>query len=153
METPDSQSPFDTAWRDATRMLASQDKCESELREKLGHRGHGGDVIDRVVDRLRERNYLDDTRFARDLTERLRRKGYGSERVRADLVRRGLEHEQVAPEVARCVADDDERARAQFERRYPNGAPDRRVRDRAARYLYNRGYPEHVVLAIVGEDW
>lgn len=139
------------AWDAAVRQLAARDCSEPEIRRRLD--GTDGSIVDRVVARLRELNYLDDDRFARGLCERLVRRGYGSARARAELAEHGLEHERIEAWVADMAEADAERAREQLTQRF-GGLPDSpRERARAARFLHNRGYDEELVLAITEQDW
>src|ERR1035441_827695 len=70
----------------AVGMLARRMRTERELRRLMQHRAAEGDegarAMDAVVARLKELNYLSDTRFAADYT-RLRMEGekYGRRRV------------------------------------------------------------------------
>ena len=61
----------------AVRMLASQMRSERELRRLMQRRAAEGDegerAMDAVVARLKELNYLSDTRFAAEYTRLARR--------------------------------------------------------------------------------
>ena len=69
--------------------------------------------MDRVVLRLKELNYLSDTRFAADYT-RLRKENekFGRRRVQQDLVQKGVHKDLVASTLANAYEDVDEVALA-----------------------------------------
>jgi regulatory protein len=70
-------------------------------------------MMDRVVARLKDLNYLSDTRFAADYT-RLRKENekFGRRRVQQDLVQKGIHKELVASTLASAYDDVDEVALA-----------------------------------------
>lgn len=73
----------------------------------------GEQMMDRVVVRLKDLNYLSDTRFAADYT-RLRKENekFGRRRVQQDLVQKGIHKELVASTLATAYDDVDEVALA-----------------------------------------
>ena len=87
----------------AVRALASKMRTERELRRLMQRRAAEGEAgtqaMDKVIARLKELNYLSDTRFAADYT-RLRKENekFGQRRVQQDLAAKG-----VAQETARAV--------------------------------------------------
>jgi regulatory protein len=88
----------------AVRMLASQMRSERELRRLMKRRAEEGDegerAMEAVVARLKELNYLSDTRFAAEYT-RLRKEGekFGRRRVQQDLAAKGVAAETVGAAV------------------------------------------------------
>jgi len=83
---------------------------------------------------------LDDERFARRFAEDKRElRGWGPERIREALAKRGLSGRQIEAAIAADTGDDLARARELLERR---GDPlvDDRSRARALAFLARRGY-------------
>ena len=101
----------------AVRMLASQMRSERELRRLMQRRtmegAEGERVMDTVVARLKELNYLSDTRFAAEYT-RLRKEGekFGRRRVQQDLAVKGVASETVGAAVSAAYEGVDEVALA-----------------------------------------
>ena len=101
----------------AVRMLARQMRTERELRRLMKRRAvegaEGEQAMDAVVARLKELNYLSDTRFAADYT-RLRMEGekFGRRRVQQDLAVKGVSAETVGAAVGAAYAGVDEAALA-----------------------------------------
>lgn len=142
-----------SAWHDAVRQLARRDLGENEIRAALQRRGHPEADIAAALQRLTELGYVDDRRVARHLAERLVEQLRGSLLIEARLLARGFDPAIVAEAVGYAAADESQRARALLAQRHPDGLDDPRQRARAARFLHARGFPEAVVLAIIGEDW
>jgi regulatory protein len=101
----------------AVGMLARQMRTERELRRLMKTRAaegaEGERAMDAVVARLKELNYLSDTRFAADYT-RLRKEGqkFGRRRVQQDLSAKGVASETVGAAVGAAYEGVDEVALA-----------------------------------------
>ncbi len=82
----------------AAKLLAAKPRSIAELRERLLEgRGTNQEIVETVIDRLREYGYLDDDRFA---------VGYASWKVKQRPVgRRRLERDLTMKKVERAVAD------------------------------------------------
>ena len=102
----------------AVRMLGRQMRSERDLRRLMKARAaegaEGERAIDAVVVRLKELNYLSDTRFAADYT-RLRMEGqkFGRRRVQQDLAAKGVASETVGSAMGAAYEGVDEVALAQ----------------------------------------
>jgi regulatory protein len=101
----------------AVGMLGRQMRTERDLRRLMKARvvegTEGEQAMDAVVTRLKELNYLSDTRFAADYT-RLRMEGekFGRRRVQQDLAAKGVASETVGAALSSAYADVDEVALA-----------------------------------------
>lgn len=101
----------------AVRMLGRQMRTERDLRRLMKRRAEmgaeGERAMDAVVVRLKELNYLSDTRFAADYT-RLRMEGekFGRRRVQQDLSAKGVAQETVGAAVGAAYEGVDEVALA-----------------------------------------
>jgi regulatory protein len=83
------------------------------MRTRAEEGEEGERAMDRVVARLKELNYLSDTRFAADYT-RLRKENekFGRRRVQQDLVQKGIHKDLIASTLATAYEDVDEVALA-----------------------------------------
>ena len=82
--------------------IAYQARTEQEVRRKLARKGFPEPVVDEAVARMHELGYLDDAAYARAYARgRLAGRGHGPQRIRADLLRRG-----VAPKTIDAVLDE-----------------------------------------------
>ncbi len=97
----------------ATGALARRMRTERELRTILHRRSEPGEAgerdIDAVLERLRQLNYLSDTRFAATYT-RLRKEDQklGRRRVEQDLMVKGVPRAVVEKQVGEAYAEVDE---------------------------------------------
>ncbi|MCX8073711.1 MAG: recombination regulator RecX [Candidatus Binatia bacterium] len=131
--------------------LGRFDRSVGETALYLERIGCPPEIITRVLQRLQEQHLLDDERFALNRAQAWARRGYGRLRAGADLAARGVDEAQIARALQASFADERERAREIVGRRFPHARADVRERARAARFLLSRGFPEEVVLAILGE--
>lgn len=101
----------------AVGALARRMRTVRDLKRLMRTRAEEGEAgeraMDRVVARLKELNYLSDTRFAADYT-RLRKENekFGRRRVQQDLVQKGIHKDLVASTLATAYDDVDEVALA-----------------------------------------
>lgn len=101
----------------AVGALARRMRTVRNLKRLMRTRAEEGEAgeraMDRVVARLKELNYLSDTRFAADYT-RLRKENekFGRRRVQQDLVQKGIHKDLVASTLATAYDEVDEVALA-----------------------------------------
>lgn len=101
----------------AVGALARRMRTVRDLKRLMRTRAEEGEAgeraMDRVVARLKELNYLSDTRFAADYT-RLRKENekFGRRRVQQDLVQKGIHKDLVASTLATAYDEVDEVALA-----------------------------------------
>ena len=143
--------PAHAAWQRAVRLLAAQDRSTAEIRTRLEASGAAAETITATIGRLLDLRYLDDERFARASAEAAARRGHGSERVRTALAAKGVAEGLIDAAIAAAFADEAGLVRDVLTRRFPTPPQDARARAKAARFLLQRGFPESLVLAILGE--
>lgn len=147
------RDPATRAWQQAIRLLAAHDRSEQEVRTRLAMSGAPPATIEATIRRLYELRYLDDQRFAHSTAEQARRRGYGSEYVRAQLASKGVADSLIDEALRGALGDETELARHALARRYP-GEPQRPAeRAKAARFLLRRGFPEAVIATVLGDLW
>lgn len=138
-------------WEQAVRLLAAHDHSTEEIRTRLEASGATPDSITATICLLQELRYLDDERFARATAETAVRRGHGSERVRAELAAKGVVESVADAAIDAAFTDETALARRTLTRRFPIPPQAARERAKAARFLLQRGFPEALVLAILGE--
>jgi regulatory protein len=145
----------------AVRSLASRMRTERDLRRLMKARAEMGDVgeqaMNAVVVRLKELNYLNDTRFAADYT-RLRVEGqkFGRRRVQQDLAAKGVEKETAGTALGEAYAgvDEAELARAYIARKRmkrPEGATKEKDSARVLGRLLRAGFSAGIAFKVLRE--
>ena len=97
----------------AVGVLARKARTVRDLRRLMKARAEEGEAGERAMDavvlRLKELNYLSDTRFAADYTRvRKEHEKFGKRRVQQDLAMKGVGKELVAETIAAAYEDVDE---------------------------------------------
>jgi regulatory protein len=141
----------------ALEYLAHKPRTEEEVRRKLRRQEVGRSIIDDVVARLYELDYLDDESYARDyVRNRFASKKYGPVRIRRELVERGVDRALAGQAVDDFFADEDPMAAARehAEKRWPRLSDEEDVRRRKQklyRYLRRRGFTSDTIYPILDE--
>ncbi len=137
--------------------LAHKPRTETEVRRKLKRNDTPAFVIDDVVARLYELEYLDDEAYAHDYAHnRFSSKKYGPVRIRRELKERGIDRHLADAAVDTLFEDEDATAAAweHAESRWPRLADaddPRRRRQKMYRYLRRRGFTSETIRPILDE--
>lgn len=81
---------IDAVRRSAFWHLERRDHSENELREKLARKTGNQQWIDTVIKECFQYNYLNDARFTQSFIRTSQNKGYGINRIKRDLQRKGI---------------------------------------------------------------
>ena len=136
---------YQNAMNTAVRLLTRRDHTSLEILQKLGQRGFGGSVIDRVLAECRSLDYIDDERTARIYIDQLVRRGFGFRRIRVELRKKGLTGERFESIIneRRTEIDEREIARKVMLKKMKSleGVKDPQKRkEKMYRFLYSRGF-------------
>jgi regulatory protein len=129
------EQAFDAAWR----FLAHRDRTEAEVRARLERNDVDPELVDDVLDVLREGRYVDDAGFARRFAEDRRTlDGWGGERIERRLIELGVAREHIRA----ALAGHDELGAAceLLARRFPVPPDSPRELERALGFLVRKGY-------------
>ena len=92
----------------AFRYLGRRQHSTSELRIKLKQKGYETELINQVLDDLKQKNYLDDTKFAEMFVEeKIKLKLWGEQKLRSELIKRGIKSEIISDVIRNKVSDQD----------------------------------------------
>ena len=82
---------YQKVWDRAVGLLSRREHSEKELKTKLLNKGGGqADTIARVIQDLKQRNYLSDQRFADMFVQSRMERGDGPLKIRHELENRGI---------------------------------------------------------------
>lgn len=131
---------YDKVKEKALRLLEFRSHSEYELKDKLKHLGASEEDIEKTFDFLHEYHLTDDriyaTRLANDLSNI---KKFGKHRIKAELLRRGIERDIISEILDELETDEGEQLLPLMEKKL-GGDFDRKNRDKAFRYFASRGY-------------
>ena len=109
MKTSALKQGFDGAFARALKMLSYRSRSGYEITADLREKGFSQEVINRVIDDLMERGWLDDRELAHDIISYGQDKNKGWMRIYADLRRRGIERSLAEESLERYYDDDEAR--------------------------------------------
>jgi regulatory protein len=140
----------------ALTYLAHKPRTETEVRRTLREDEVPDPVIEDVVARLYELDYLDDEAYARDyVRNRFASKKYGPVRIRRELTDRGIDRHVADAAVDDLFADENPvaAARQHAKKRWPRLADDdpRRRKQKLYRYLRRRGFTSDTIYTVIDE--
>ncbi len=148
----DEDPDFERAKKKAFRLLARRARSVRELRDKLKERKIEDDLIDRVVSRLFELNYLDDEAFARQWVRHLAvDKLSGNRRIQTSLREKGIPKdlgERVIAEIRGEFSESEALAKL-IRRKRKSRQPDARERRSLAQYLLGRGFAPDLIFEMI----
>lgn len=137
-------------WNRALRLLARRDHSAQELRKKLRSKGAEADVIEQVLERLLEEEWLNEQRFAESFTRSRVARGLGPYRIRRELQERGVGESDIAVAMAPFEEGWFDLAIEVKERKF--GAEveeDFRERAKQQRFLQYRGFSHEQIQVAV----
>jgi len=137
--------------RVAVGLLTRREHSRAELAQKLTARGFAPADIESQLDRLAAQRLQSDSRFAEAYVRARIGRGYGPQRIRAELRERGIMAELIDQAFAVQPAADTPRIDEIWRRKYAGRLPaDYRERARQMRFLQQRGFSLADIHALFG---
>jgi regulatory protein len=145
----------------AVGALARRMRTERDLRRLMKARAEAGEAgvraMDTVVVRLKELNYLSDTRFAEDYTRvRKEHEKFGQRRVQQDLMQKGVKRELVSSTLDTAYEGVDEVTLAweyiaRKRMKQPSGENAQKETARAMNRLLRAGFSSKAIYKVLRE--
>ncbi|WAJ39425.1 recombination regulator RecX [Pseudomonas sp. GOM7] len=142
--------------RAAMDLLARREHGRVELAGKLRRRGAPDKLIEAALDRLAEEGLLSEARYLESFVAARARSGHGPQRIREELVQRGLARAQVEQALRESGIDWFAQLRDVWQRKFAGRLPvDARERAQQGRFLAYRGYPMDMIGRLLSGrgDW
>jgi regulatory protein len=136
----------------ALRLLANREHSRAELERKLAEHEQEPGQLQRVLDELQAKGFIDERRVVASVLHR-RAPRLGAMRIRQELQAKGLQPALVAEAVSQLKSTEVQRAREVWERRFGELAQDSKERARQARFLAARGFGGDVIRRVLNADF
>lgn len=138
------------AYQKAASFCGYQERCTSEVKEKLRNIGLSADDMRSVIAKLEDEGYLNEERFAKAFCSgKFRFKKWGRIKIRYEMFQKGISEDIIEKGLA-SIDDDDYRATlrdlADKKREQMESPADRRV---LFQYLSSKGYESSEINAVV----
>ena len=128
----------------ALRYLSQREHSRTELARKLARHAEEPGEVDRVLDDLQARGFIDHQRVAESVVHRKAGK-LGALRIKQELQAKGVEPPLVAAAVAKLKSTEIERAREVRRKKFVTSPQDANERAKQARFLAARGFSGDVI--------
>jgi regulatory protein len=135
----------------ALRLLARREHARQELSRKLAPHAESPEQLEALLDNLAERRLLSDERYV-EMRLNARRARYGDARLAHELRTQGIRGELVSSALA-DGADELDRARQVWKRKFDSAAADAAERARQMRFLMNRGFSGETIRRVLRGDF
>jgi regulatory protein len=148
----DETDPNYVARQKAMELLARRPHTRKELRDKLRKRDFGPSVIDAVIGRMLELNYIDEHQIAVARARSLARKHRGPIFIRRKLRSIGLDDHDIEDGLAECCDESSWTDRAEnwaVRKGHHKRLTDEKSRQKLFSKLARRGFPASVARAVV----
>ena len=132
----------------ALRLLSGREHSRSELERKLAPHEEEPGQLNRVLDDLQAKGFIDHQRVAESVVHRRAAK-LGAMRIRQELQAKGLGAELVAQAVAGLKSTEVERAREVWRRKFDALPADAAEHGKQARFLAARGFDGEVIRRVL----
>lgn len=124
----------------------SEKECRDYLYKKIFEKKLDKNYIDRIIEKLKAKKYLDDFRFAEYYVEnRFSKKGVSAKRLRMELLKKGVSKEIIEEVLVRSDRNDEEELKkmiAKKRSRYPDD-------EKLIAYLCRQGFQYDLVRELV----
>lgn len=123
----------------AGEILSRRPLSVKGLREKLHSRNVSDEVAEQVISQLLEFNYLNDEDFGRIVISSYKNKGYGVNRIRQELFKRGVEKE-VSDQLLEEYETDQDKIDQYILKKMRNQQIDSSLKRKIAEGLLRKGF-------------
>lgn len=137
----------------ALRLLSGREHSRAELKRKLQPYEQAPGALAAVLDKLQAKDFINEDRVVESVLHR-RAPKLGAQRIKQELQAKGLEPEAVAQAVERLRANEVERAREVWRKKFASSPVDAAERAKQMRFLASRGFGGDTIHKVVsgGED-
>jgi regulatory protein len=136
----------------AFRYLGRRLLSENELRLKLKQKKYDENIIDEIIEYLKENEYLNDLEFANVFSsENIRNKFWGKNKVKAELMRRGINNEIILQVLLEKFPEGNdlnnaiELAQKKYLLLSKRNLGQKKIKEKMISFLFSKGYDYEVI--------
>lgn len=139
------------AYNKAIDLISRREHSRKEIIAKLSQRGYA-EVAQDTADRLEEKGYLDDERFANMFSQELKtRRGFGKRRISQELYAKGIDRDIIYDVLESLEENPQEEIIDIITRKYPHCLEDEKNKNRAMNGLLRFGYSSYDIRSAMRE--
>ncbi len=133
-----ADSEYDACFQKASSYVLKGGHTIKQVAGYLKNKGFDGKIIAKVIDKLEEYGYLDDSQFAKTFVE-LKSQKHGKRLLEVELKQKGVSDKDISAAID-CIKDEDEKAYS-VAKKYLKGKPlDMQLKQKCFRYVLSKGF-------------
>lgn len=136
----------------AFRYLGRRLISENELRVKLKQKKYDENIIEEIINDLKEKKYLDDLEFANVFSyENVKNKFWGKNKIKAELIKKGIDNEIISRVLSEKFPEgnDLQNAVVLAEKKYKllshRNLEQKKINEKLFSFLFSKGYDYEVI--------
>jgi regulatory protein len=137
------------AFNTALKLVSKRFKTNHELRTYLKNKGYLDVVINNVIGRLKEYNYIDDGRYCESYITHHQNKGKNL--LKQELWNKGIS-EQTIDDMLKNISDQTEQIKALMDKWLKNKESTKENYQKLTRYLINKGFSYEEILKVLKKE-
>jgi len=148
------EDQLEGAYQRAINFLSYRIRSEKEIHNNLTKHEVPGEIIERVIDRLRGASLVNDKEFATSWVEnRIRFKPRGKRALSSELFQKGIQNEIIEDVLADLNEEELAYLCARSKITKYSGLDEKDFQKKLSGLLSRRGFPYHVIKDVVGSLW
>ncbi len=134
----------------ALTLLDYRERSQWEIKERMCQKGYTLEIIQKVIDYLKEHNFLNDRRFSEEWTNSSIKKGFAKKRICYELKKKGIPEDLTQEVVGKLFSkiDEAEIALRVVQKRYKT-LKDKKDFQRISGFLRRRGYSFSIINRVI----
>lgn len=136
----------------AFRYLTYRPRTTGELRDYLLSKDFETGIIKSVLAEMQRYGYIDDEKYAENYIAIRKERGYGSLRIKLELINKGIDSDLVESKIAEQEDSDSEIKQIESiinKRITEDVKPDQRWLTKQASFLQRRGFKDHQIITVL----
>lgn len=154
-KTYDAESLYEYAVGALSRKMRTVAELKRLMRERVRLQEHGQEIIENVIERLKQQRYLNDTQYATNYTHyRQENEKFGRMRVVQDLKVKGVHADVIEKTVGAAYSgiDEEKLARDFLQRKRTKKPKDQKESARVFRMLVRAGFSSRSIVKVL-KSW
>lgn len=133
-----AESEYDACFQKASAYVLKGGHTVKQVAGYLKDKGFDGKIIAKVINKLQDYGYLDDSQFAKTFVE-MKSQKHGKRLLEVELKQKGVSDKDIAAAID-CVQDEDETAYLVGKKYIKNKPLDLELKQKCFRYVLSKGF-------------
>lgn len=134
----------------AFNYLSYSDRFSNEVVQRLKKNGFSREVIDSTIEKLKSLGYLNDKKTAEEFARSRIEKGWGPERIKFEIVRRGVPEDEAESIVKKIFSEFNEQEMImKLAEKFLRSRKGEKVRERLKGFLFRKGFSYDKIIDVI----